>query len=90
MDSPRASRARRLQRDELRDAGAGERQELVQALLGKRGLFGGALHLDEGARARHHHVHVHLGRGVLHVVEVEHGAAADHADADRGDRIADG
>src|SRR5690349_1870197 len=61
-----------LQTDQPSDALPGQRQQLVEARLGKGRLLGGALHLDEGPRAGHHHVHVDLGGGVLHVVEVEH------------------
>jgi hypothetical protein len=52
----------------------------------ERRALGGALHLDDAARAGHHHVHVGVAVGVLGVVEVEHRLAAPHADRHRGDR----
>ena len=46
-----AARAQRaaLERHELPDAGAGEREQLLEARLAERRLLGGALHLDEAA-----------------------------------------
>ena len=63
-------------------------EQLIELAARERHALGGSLHLDEAGvaaagRAQHHDVHVDLGRAVLDVRQVEHGHAADDADADR-------
>src|SRR5438309_5376559 len=77
-----------LKRDEPADAGGGQRQQLVEARAAEGRLLRGALDLDELAGARHDDVHVDGGAGVLDIVQVEHGHAADDADADGGHAVA--
>ena len=62
----------------------------AKLLVVEGGLFGGGLKLDELAGAGHHDVHVDFGLGVLLIAEVQHGNAADYADAGGGYVIANG
>src|SRR5262245_60304307 len=78
-----------LEPDETADAALGDRQERVEPRTAEGHLLGGALHLDELARAGHDDVHVHLGARILGIVQIEHGLAVDDADADGGDAVAD-
>ena len=52
-------------------------------------VFGGRLHLDEAAGARHHDVHIDVRLRVLFVAEIEHGDAADQPDTGGRHVIAD-
>src|SRR5262245_1931994 len=79
-----------LERDETADALLGEREHLVEARAAERDLLGCPLHLDELAGARHHHVHVDLGRGVLGVVQIEHGLALHDSHAHRRHAVTNG
>ncbi len=76
----------RLRRAERLDPAGGEVEQIVEQVARERLLLGRRLHLDEPAVPGHDDVHVRLGRGVLLVVEVEHGLAADDPDRDRRDR----
>ncbi len=72
------------------DAVLGQAQQLVELAAGEGHPLGGALHLDEPSRPRHHHVHVHLGPRVLGVVEVEQTGAVDDAHRHRGAGVGEG
>ena len=61
----------------------------VEFVAGEWLAFGGALHFDHAAVARHHHVHVGVAVRVLGIIEIKHRHAFKNADRDRGDRIAD-
>src|SRR5579884_546570 len=80
----------RLERSDLRDARSRQSEQLVERLAGERVALGGRLHLDEAPVAGHHDVHVRVGARVLRVVEIEERHAADDADRDGRDRIAEG
>ena len=56
-------------------------EERVELRAAEGQLLGGALDLDEAARAGHHDVHVDLGSRVLLVGKVQHRHAVDDADA---------
>ena len=49
-----------LQLHELGDAALGQRHQLIELRLAEGLLLGGALHLDDAARARHHEIGVGL------------------------------
>src|SRR5688572_235318 len=71
---------------DLCDPSRREVEQLVELLAGERQAFGGRLHLDELAVARHHDVHVGLGGRVLGVLEIEERLTVDDPDGDGSDR----
>src|SRR5579884_702404 len=85
----RLDRAPLLHGDAL-DTGRRELEQLVQLPAAERLALGRRLHLDETAVAGHDDVQVDVGGRVLCVVEVEEGFAADDADRDGGDGVAQG
>ena len=75
---------------EATDAALREVEQRVELGARERLALGGALHLDEAARAPVMTTFMsQLARRVLGVVEVEDRRAALHADRDRGDEVPD-
>src|SRR5438034_1147516 len=74
-----ASKRPSLVRNQLADAGLGQREELVELRAGEGLALGSALHLDEVTGAGHDDVHVAAAGRVLRVVEVKHRRALVNA-----------
>src|SRR5262249_29038079 len=73
--------------EQLADALARQRQQPQEIGLGEDGFLRRRLHLDEIAAASKHEIGVGIGRGILGVVEVEHGNAAGDTAGHRRHRI---
>ena len=78
-----------LRRRELADPLEGEVDQGVHLLAAEAPLLPRPLNLDQRAAGGGDDVHVDLRHLVLDVLEVEPGDAADDADRDRGDLVAD-
>ena len=83
----RSGDRRLLQGDEPLDAAARQRQHPDELVLGERRALRRALDLDQPARAGDDKIRVGLGVGVLGVVEIDHGFAADDAAGNGRDMI---
>ena len=55
-------------------------------IAGEGGFFAAGLEFDELTSFIHDKVHIDRSGDVFHVAEVQQWLAADHADANRGDR----
>lgn len=76
-----------LQIDQFRDPFFGKFGHFRHALLRKRGLFGGRLHLDDQSLARENEVCIGLRLGVFGIIEVENRLAPVDTAGDCGDLI---